>query len=237
MGQLRGLDPSQTNLKQWIHDAVTDELIHPLAAIFSLASPALSILDAVVGELQKLMTDVKTKVDDLLAGTNALTSIRDSVQQLLDRIRNFDLGFLRDTLKDLFDKLRAKMNAVDPANLGKGLDAIFKQVLDSVGVDLFLPPANVAAIDSDYAKLVDTLKSLDPTNLVANVVQDEFEQDVLPLLDAIDMSDPLHRIADRLSSLGEELKTGLDAVADAFEAMVSAIPSSDGDGAAASVSV
>src|SRR5262249_50889750 len=145
-------------------------------------------------------------------------------------------GSLGDPLKDLFDKRRQKMTGVAPANLGRALAPFFKQVLDSLGGALFLPPADVAAIDSDYAKLVDTLKSLDPTNLVANVVQDEFEQDVLPLLDAIDMSDPLHRIADRLSSLGDELKTGLDAVADACEAMVSAIPSSDGEGAAASVS-
>jgi hypothetical protein len=96
--------------------------------------------------------------------------------------------------------------------------------LDSLGVDLFLPPDAVATIDADYLKLIDTLKSLDPGNLVANVVQDEFDKDVLPLLDTIDMSDPLHRIGERLSSLASELKTELDKVEDAFEAMIQAIP-------------
>ena len=224
LGGLRGLDPTPAHLKQWIHVAVTDELVHPLAGIFSLAAPAFSILDAVVGELQKLLSDIESKVADLLAGVAALTSIRDSLQQVLDRVKNFNLGFLRDSLKDLFDKLRAKLDAVNPANLGKALDAIFKEVLDSLGVDLFLPPADVAKIDADYAKLVDTLKSLDPANVIANVVQDEFEKDVLPLLDTIDMSDPLHRIADRLSSLTEELKTELGKVEDAFEGMRNAIP-------------
>jgi hypothetical protein len=224
LGGLRGLDPTAAHLKQWIHDAVTEELIHPLAGIFSLAAPAFSILDAVVGELQALLNSIESKVADLLAGVAALNGIRDSLQEVLDRVKNFNLGFLRDSLKDLFDKLRAKLDAVNPANLGKALDALFQEVLDSLGVDLFLPPADVAKIDADYAKLIDTLKSLDPANVVANVVQDEFEKDVLPLLDQIDMSDPLHRIAERLSSLTEELKTELGKVEDAFDGMKNAIP-------------
>jgi hypothetical protein len=112
---------------------------------------------------------------------------------------------------------------VNPANLGKALETIFDDVLNALGVDLFLPPADVAAIDATYAKLIDTLKSFDPAN-IAKVVQDEFEKDVLPLLDQIDMSDPLHRIATRLSSLADELKTEIGKVEDAFEAMRSAAP-------------
>jgi hypothetical protein len=97
-------------------------------------------------------------------------------------------------------------------------------VLDSLSVDLFLPPVAVVTIDADYAKLIDTLKSLDPGNVVANIVQSEFDKDVLPLLDTIDMSDPLYRIGERLSSLASELKTEIDKVDDAFEAMRQAIP-------------
>jgi len=224
LGGLRGLNATPAQFKQWIHDAVTTELIKPLAGIFSLASPAFEILDALAGELQTLMTDIQSKVAELLQGVAALTSIRDSLQQLIDRIKNFNLDFLRDSLKALFDNLRAKMDAVNPANLAQALDTIFKEVLDSLGVDLFLPPDAVATIDADYLKLIDTLKSLDPGNLVTNVVQDEFDKDVLPLLDTIDMSDPLHRIGERLSSLASELKTELDKVEDAFEAMIQAIP-------------
>ena len=216
-------------MKQWIHSTVTDEFIRPLAGIFSLASPAFGIIDALAAELAALMTDVATKVDELLQGVTALTSIRNSLQALLDRVKNFNLDFLRDSLKSLFTNLRAKLDAVNPAGMAAALNTIFDSVLNSLSVDLFLPPAAVAAIDADYAELVQTLKSLDPANVVANVVQDTFEKDVLPLLDQIDMSGPLHRITERLPSLIAELKTEIGKVEDAFEAMVNAIP----EGAAA----
>jgi hypothetical protein len=55
------------------------------------------------------------------------------------------------------------------------------------------------------------------------------------LLDTIDMSAPLHKITNRLGSLGTELKGELDKVEQAFEAMIGAVPS--GSEGAASVSV
>jgi uncharacterized coiled-coil protein SlyX len=235
LGSLRGLDAGGGRLKQWVHDAAMGEMISPLTSIFSLAAPALAILDAVVGELQKLVNDVQGKLADLLTGVDALKSIRDSLNQLLGRVKNFNLGFLRDNLKNGFDKLRAKLDAVNPASLGHALDAIFKDVLDSLSVDLFLPAADVAKIDADYAKLVDILKSLDPSVVLPNLLQTEFEKDVLPLLDTIDMSAPLHKITNRLGSLGTELKGELDKVEQAFEAMIGAVPS--GSEGAASVSV
>ncbi len=237
LGGLRGLQLDSGKLKQWVHDAVAEEFLDPLAALFSLTEPVFHILDALSGELEKLMTEVKAKVADLLAGVAALESIRDSLQALVDRIQNFNLDFLRDSLKTLFAALRAKLDAVNPANLAKALEAVFDEVLDSLSVDLFLPPADVKKIDDDYAKLVDTLQSLDPSNILGTLVQDEFEKDVLPLLDGIDMSEALRRIAERLGSLTGELKTGLDEVEDAFTAMRSAIPSGGGVSAAAGVGI
>jgi hypothetical protein len=237
LGDLRGLTANAGNLKQWIHDAVEAEVSGPLAAIFSLIAPVSAIVDAVFGEIGKLMTDVEPKIADLLAGVAALSSIRDSLNALLDRIRNFNLGFLSDSLTTGFNGLRAKLDAVNPAALGKALDAIFKDVLDSISIDLFLPPADVAKIDADYAALIDTLKSLDPSNIVANILRTEFEKDVLPLLDTLDMGTPLHHITDRLSSLIGELKAELDKVEDAFEAMLGAVPGGSGSGATAGVSI
>ncbi len=224
LGDLRSLNASAANFKTWIHDAAVAEVTRPLTGVFSLVSPLAAIVDAVAGQLKKLVTDVESKVADLLAGVAALTSIRDSLKQLLDRIKNFNLNFLTDSLTTGFANLRAKLDAVNPANLGKALDAVFKEVLDSLNVDLFLPPADVAKIDADYAKLVDTLKSLDPSTIVANILRTEFEKDVLPLLDRLDMGAPLRHITDRLASLAEELKTELGKVEDAFEAMLAAVP-------------
>jgi hypothetical protein len=237
LGGLRGLTPTPANVKQWVQDAVHDELIHPLAVVFSLAAPARALLDALVGELQGLMTGVDAKIADLLEGVDALTSIRDSLQEVLDRIQSFNLDFLSTTLDGLFTALRAKLDSVNPEGLGAALDAIFKEVLDSLSVDLFLPTADVAQLDDDYAALIDTLESLDPSAVVANVVQDAFDSEVLPLVDAIDMSDPLHRIADRLSSLTGELQTELDRVEAAFQAMLDAVPEGGPSSASASVSV
>jgi hypothetical protein len=237
LGGFHGLTATTDQFKQWIRGAVTDEFINPLAGFLSLASPAFAVLDAVAGELETMMTDVKSKVTELLDGVAAITSIRTSLQAVLDRVTNFNLDFLQSSLKDLFDKLRAKLDAINPANIAKALDAVFQAVLDSITVDLFLPPADVAKIDADYAKLIDTLKSLDPSTVIANVIQDEFDKDVLPLLDKIDMSDPLHRIAARFTALASELQTELGKVEDAFEAMIHSIPSGSGGGASVGASV
>jgi hypothetical protein len=235
LGGLRGLQLDPGRLKQWVHDAVAEEFLDPLAAVFSLTAPAFGILDALVAELGNLVDEVQAKVADLLAGVAALQSIRNSLEELADRIRNFNLDFLRDSLTALFAALRAKLDAVNPRNLAQALDAVFDEVLDSLSVDLFLPPADVKKIDDDYAKLVEVLKSLDPANVLVTLVQDEFEKDVLPLLDAIDMSEPLHRIAERLGNLAGELETELGKVQDAFTAMRNAIPPGGGGSAAAGV--
>lgn len=228
LGGLQHLDPSPAHLKSWVQEAVDEGLTKPLTALFSLADPAKQIFDAVSTQLSKIVNDVQAKVAELLQGVTALTTIRDALKQLLDRLKNFNLGFLRDNLKDLFATLKAKLAALDPAQLGKALDAAFAQALDTISVDLFLPPAAVAEVDADYAKLVDTLKSLDPKNVIAQIVQDEFEKDVLPLLDIFDMTQPLHQIAERLKGLAEELKTELGRVEGAFESMRGAIPAGAG---------
>jgi hypothetical protein len=148
--------------------------------------------------------------------------------------RRSDLGFLDESLGALFAQMRAKLDALSPAKLGKPLDAAFKAVLDTLSIDSVLPKAQLQALDASYLTLVAKLRPLDPGKLVIDAVQPVWDETVLPLLAAFDLTPLFEALIEKLRSLDDDLKAELARVNGSFRKLLAAFPAGD---LSASVSV
>jgi hypothetical protein len=92
-------------------------------------------------------------------------------------------------------------------------------------LDKLLPAGTLKQLDQTYEHVLDTLRGIDPTKLIVDVVQPEFEEAIEPLLEVIlSLSELIKVLVERLDSLSDELTQGLSKTGDAFEKMVAAIP-------------
>ena len=81
-------------------------------------------------EVKKLVDDLDAKLVSLVSGPGSLGDIFDSIEGLVDRLRDIDLGFLTTSLDELFADVRSKIEALDPAALAATLLEDFDAVLE-----------------------------------------------------------------------------------------------------------
>ena len=114
---------------------------------------------------------------------------------------------------------------------------LFRSALDAISLDAVFTPALRQQLQQDYASLRAKIEALDPELLVIQPLDDLYTRDLLPLVEAIDVSEAVQKLIDRLNDLPDELKGELGRVDSAYQAMLAAAPSGGASGASASVSV
>jgi methyl-accepting chemotaxis protein len=221
--RVSGATPGE--LRQSIREALEPQFIRPVEALFALVEPATEPVQALLSTIQGLVASLQEKMSGVLSGPDSLGAIRDALQELVARLRDFNLDFLRSSLEDVFAKVRAKLAAVDPARLRELVETAFEEMLATITMSQIFPPAEIAALDADYAQLVARLRTLDPETLVIKVIQPEFEKKVDPLLDAFDLTPPLTALIESLHSLDQELREEMKRVNQAYQDMRRAVPS------------
>jgi phage-related protein len=222
---LAGIQPTEANLTAWLDDAATTLVVRPLRTLLALVGPVAAGIEPVVTQLQALVADLTAKVTALVSGPGSVGAISDAVDQLVARLRQLDLGFLTDSLKDLFGQIRTKLAVLDPSALKTTVDAAFAAALGTLDVHQILPPADVQKLDEDYAAVIVTLQALDPGKLVVDVVQPQFDSTVKPLISAFDLSGVLDTVTQMLEGMKTDLSAQLDKVDTAYQEMLAAVPS------------
>jgi len=211
-------------LGQSVRHTIDGTLAGPLNALFAMASPVATAIDAVLTEVKKLVDELDAKLVGLVSGPGSLGDIMSSIQGLIQRLHEIDLDFLSANLDELFAGVRAKLEALEPAALAAGLRADFDAVLAKIDPDMLLPKVDLDALDAFYKAAIDKLKTLDPKQIVTNVLQPAFESTIPPLLSAFDLSPTLDTLVDKLNGLKDELKTELDKVNESYKHMLAAAP-------------
>ncbi len=224
LAELAASQPVPAQLAARVREHLDARFVQPLTAAFSATQPIAATLAAMARQVEKVMEDVNDKLGAILTGPDSLTAIRDAVQELVDRLRTFDLGFLTESLNDVFENVRGKLDAANPSHLRELVDGVFDDMLAALSLAQILPPADVAALDAAYAEVRDKLKQLDPGTLVTEVVQPEFEATIVPLLAAFDLTPLLDALIARLQSLDEELRAEMDRVNEAWQRLRDSIP-------------
>lgn len=211
-------------LRLWIEDALGPQFLRPVTAFFLLLEPLERGLSSVLTVIQSLIASLRDQIADLLLGPDSLAGIRDAMKALVQRLRDINVDFLAEGLTRVFADLRGKLTAADPAQLRQAIDAAFGQMLATLDIGQVLPAAEVKQLDDTYGQIISGLKALDPEQLVTKLIQPEYEQTVLPLLEPFDMTPLLAAVTDRMRSLDEELRGEMARVNESYRKLQDAIP-------------
>jgi hypothetical protein len=214
---ITGADVSR--LRAWIQTEIDHSFLNPLKVLLAHVEALTSPVSAVFTQITDLVTALQNKVDSLLLGPDSLGGIRDALGDLIQRLRDFNLDFLTDSLKEIFDDLRGRIDSVNPSRFKAPLDAAFSSMLDAIDLGLIIPDEELQTLDTSFNNVIHKLELLNPVKLVTDIIQPEYEETVAPLVDAFDVTALLDAIIGRLRTLDEELKDELKRVNAAFRSM------------------
>ena len=224
LSEIASVTADAGGLRTLVAQAV-EPLLAPLRYLSSLLESLQPAVNGMLTTLTDLVGQLTASVGALTTGPASLQSISDAVQQVVDTLRNIDLGFLRESLQRLFVQLLDQLEALNPTQLGDTLDEAFERLLDSIGLDQVIPPASIAALDASYDATLDKLRALDPEQLVTEVVQPEYDAAVGPLVEAFDLTPAFNALIEFLRSLNDELDGELGRVNTAYQGLRGARPS------------
>ncbi|MEM1159767.1 MAG: hypothetical protein AAGJ28_02440, partial [Pseudomonadota bacterium] len=173
-----------------------------------------------------------TSAGNILTGPNSLKSISDAVQQVVDTIRNIDLAFLRESLEAVFRAIRDEIEGAGPKPVVLALEKEFGEILDTISLDLVLPQQEVAALDQSAEELVAKIRAFDPEKLVGATVGPVWEQDVLPMVEALDITPIFTALIERLKEMEDDLETELGRVNTAYQKLIASRPGGSGQATA-----
>lgn len=234
LAALRRDSATPAELRQSVQEMLDAQLVQPVASLVGFLEPVRAFLDTLLDALESLLTRVRARADALLLGPDSVAGLRDALGEIVSSVTDLNLDFLEESLGTLFAAVRAKLDAVSPAKLGEPLDAAFAAILDTLDIDLILPPAQLNALDAAYGEFVAKLRALDPGQLVITAVQPIWDETVLPLLASFDLSVIFDAVIAKLRELDVDLRAELQRVNGAYQELLAAVPIG---GASASVSV
>jgi hypothetical protein len=137
----------------------------------------------------------------------------------------------------LYEALLDKLRALDPKTMEQPLRRALEALLDDLTLESVFTPGLRKQIDESYATLVSKVDALDPELLVIEPMDELYAREVLPLVDALDVSEAVQKLIDRLDELPDELKQELERVDEAYREMLAAAPGGAPSSASASASV
>jgi hypothetical protein len=243
-GLLTGPEGALTALRQGAADssllgqavaAEAEAALGPVRFLFGQLGAAAVPVGAMAGAFADLHQRVTQAVANILTGPASLQAISDAVQGVVDALRNIDLGFLRESLEGVFRTVRGEIEAVGPAPLLIALDREFGEAIDALDFELVLPGAELAALDAAVAALVGKLGAFDPATLIGDAVRPAFEAQVLPLVEALDLTPLFDALIEALRGLEAELESEMARINTAYQALLAARPAGLGAGAGISL--
>lgn len=217
-------DVTTQTIKDLLREGIEEQAIAPVAKVLSSIGTAIATFNGPIGELENFVDSIEDMLEQITEGPGSLGEIRDTLNQLIERVQNINLQFLEDELNDVFDAVKQKFNDVSPTVFREALQAVIDETLDLIDISLLLPQEDINAIDQTYQELLDKLKDFDPGKLVINAVKPDFDNKVLPLIDTFDLSGPLDTLIERMDNLAAELGAELSRTDQSYKTMLQAVP-------------
>jgi len=224
LANLQAGDISIAAVKTLIRTAITDQFAAPVLGVLNKATAVQGIANAFALSLTDLTTALETKITALLAAPQALLDLKNAVQGLIDDVANINLDFVQQAVDEIYDSIREKFNALNPKSLQREVDAAFASMLDALSFDAVVPAAALDDLDADFDAVVDKLTALNPETLLVQPLQQLFDDSIKPILESFDLSPALNAIVERLKPLEGELRSEMDRVNTAYQAMLNAAP-------------
>lgn len=216
-----------------LEETVEEQLTNAISPMFKIVDFFQEAMDSILTDLTEMIDAANDILGDILDVTTALEELRVAVNELVDTLNNFDITFIADEIESVFDALKTELEVLSPARIGAALSETVAALLAIFNINTLI---GADALDAEYQRLIDFLKTLDPKSLVEDLVQPEFDK-VIVFLKRFDISVQIDTFIEVLERLQLDLKTELERTGDAYEGMWEAVPSGIGATGSASVSI
>ncbi|MEX2262662.1 MAG: hypothetical protein WD696_11965 [Bryobacteraceae bacterium] len=231
------LNPPRTTaeLKEAVRRALSDALTEPLTVVI-LGFQALSPYVRMAADgIARVLGALHAKIDSLV-GAGGVGGTVDALNEAADLLRGIDLQPITQPLDELFARIEAAAEAVNPEPLRAALIAARDAITNLLSVTSLINQEDIDALDQAYAQALAKIEGLSPSVLIGQTLDPVFEDLMADFLVVLDLPLQLRvRIEAAGRDLREEATRELARVEAAFDSMLQAIPL-DG-GASASVSV
>ncbi len=220
-----GYDSLNTDqLKDMIRETMEPVFKKPLKALFSWVQPVSDVIIAFLGKIEPVIDSLQDKIEVLLSGPEALARINDAIQSLADRLKNLDFGFITANVESIFNEIETKIEGLNPAVIGSALDQAFADFLETIDAGLLISQSDLDQLDSEFEDVITKLEALNPDTLVVQPLSEIYNNNILPLINAFDISKVIDAIVSRLMELNDELETELSRVNQEYMEMLAAVP-------------
>ncbi len=207
-------------LKTLLADTVREQLTRYIAPVFKAVGQVQALLAALLESIVDLMQRLEAQVNGLLSITEALDHLRSAIHGLVDQLEALDIMFIAREIQDVFDAVKAQLEALNPETIGNLLKTTFDHLLDALNPATLL---GLSVLDGKHGQLVALLRERDPGKLLTDAVQPEFDK-VLDFLRLFDISEIITVFLQNIEALQTQLATELDRTVTAYDSMIQAIP-------------
>ncbi len=225
------------DLRQWVREALDRQLGAPVVGFLEQLKVLGALLRTFSTAITSMLAAIQTKLEQILAVPQALANAAQELTNLKQKILGVDLDLFTREIDSLYEQLVDQVRALDPRALAEALKAHLESLLDALSLGAIITPALRNEIDEAYRALKAVIETLDPELLIIQPLEETYQEQVLPLVDVLDISDVLQVLLDRLDSLPDELKEELQRVDTAYQDMLAAAPGSSPAGASVGVGV
>ena len=220
LGRFRQKNLTLPQLKTMLADTVRTQLSGTLAPGFQIIEKFQSLLSTLLTEIIDLIQRLEVQAASLVAIGTALETVRQGIDDLVALLEGLDITFIATEIEDIFDAVKAQLDAINPQNISNLLKTTFDHLLDALAPNTLL---GLSDLDDRHKTLIDLLKARDPKVLLTDTVQPEYDK-ILVFLNELNISDLLNTFLQRIEDLKAQLTTELGRTADAYENMVRTIP-------------
>jgi len=224
-------------LKAAIRPALEEAVREPLLTLNAALQAISPYLAGMSGGLAALIGAAHAKVD-AITGAQGVGGVVDSVDTLVDQLRNLDLTPISDPLDAVFGRLEAGVAKLAPDGLAVAIDGANAAIEGLFDLGRLIPADQISALDGQYRGAVQRLLQLDPSVAISAELDPVFETLMANVLPLFDLPKRLRAISDAaVATLTTSLKGELAKVEAKFDEMLHAIPLQDTGTPGASVSV
>lgn len=167
-----------------------------------------------------LVQDLTDQVSDFLSIADTLEQLRNSINSLVTSLEEFDISFIADEIRDVFDGLINKMEILRPSKIAGILDLAFDDLLSILDLNQLL---GTDQLEQDYLQVLNHLRKLDPGTLVTDLLQPEFDK-VVNFLERFDLTEQIDTFLERIETLKQQLADELERTSKAFDQMIDNVP-------------
>jgi hypothetical protein len=217
-------DGTAAGFAQMLRATLEAEIGGPIKALVVALRLRLQGLNDLIQASLALAIKLQAPFQALGVVPEGLGSMAAALVEAKNKITGFNLNFLQDELQGVVDEAVAQLQAANPATVLSELQTVYSNILQAL--QGLYPESAIEALNTTYQEqIVKKFADLAPAETIGKPLDAKFQQ-LLQLKVVLSLDVIFEALNTKLETLGAEMEDGLQCTAEAFNELLTALPSS-----------